>query len=317
MRQVGSRYVLEERIGSGGMGEVWRGRAVADNDVVAVKILHQNLTSDAENVERFLRERRVLMEVASPNVVKVHDLVVEGSTLAIVMEFVDGGDLRSFSTAAGGLGGEQALELVIGLAEGVRAIHLNGVIHRDIKPQNVLVDASGGRLVAKVGDFGIARVVADNHITQHGHLMGTPTYMAPETLQELPATTSTDLYAVGCVLYEVIAGRPPFVGTQASIMQQHINAQPPPLPGIVPALWALIARLLDKNPAVRPSASETVAVLRDLMVATPLVEAADDTTQRDHVPWWLPPFVARSNEVMARSTPVQPVAPSDCEWWKQ
>jgi serine/threonine protein kinase len=252
-RPLGSGYLLDIPIGRGSGGHVWAGRRRADARPVAVKVLHGDLVEDEQAVSRFVREFTVLVRLRHPHLVRVHDLVVEGGDLAIVMDLVDGEDLRRI-VRRGPLAPAAAASLLAQAADGLAAVHAAGVIHRDVKPQNVLVTERDGRTVALLSDFGIARPVEGAANTQ---LIGTPAYLAPEVIAGRPPSTASDVYALGVTAYELLAGHQPFRGDNAdAVMRAHLDQPPTRLDGLDPRAWDLVAACLDKAPERRPTAAE-------------------------------------------------------------
>jgi len=274
VRRLGSQYVLHERLGRGASGEVWRSTREADGAPVAVKLLHAELADDADVVDRFLRERRVLLGFDHPRLVRVRDLVAEGGTLAIVMDLIDGSDLRRYLRARGSLTAPDAVALSDQVLDALAVVHAQGVVHRDIKPENILVDTSGpGQPRALVTDFGIARLTDGPAMTRRSGLIGTPRYMAPELSTGARATPAADLYSVGIVLYELLRGRAPFDAPHPmALLRAHLEQPPAPLDGLPGTLWPTLARLLAKDPAQRPpTAGEARAELAEALAgaATP------------------------------------------------
>ncbi|NLT29407.1 MAG: serine/threonine protein kinase [Propionibacterium sp.] len=259
-RALGSKYRLESRIGRGGMGEVWRGRDNAGNPL-AFKLLLPQFAEDREVVSRFIAERHLLTSVRHPHVVEFHDLVIEGATLAIVMELVNGSDLRQYIRQQGTLAPAEACRLGAQLARGLEALHTARIMHRDVKPENTLLDLSGPQPRVKLTDFGVARLAEDGPGgTQHTALAGTPRYMAPELLHGQLPTPQTDLYSFGIVLYEMLGGVTPFAGmSTAAMVGAHLNFNPGYLPGLDDRLWQLILQLMEKDPAGRPADAGMVA----------------------------------------------------------
>jgi serine/threonine protein kinase len=247
------------------MGQVFRGSAGADGDPVAVKLLKPELMSDPEVIARFLQERSILTSVRHPHVVRVLDLVVEGETAGIVMELVPGQDLRHHLSGRRTLPPAQAASFARQLLEGAEAVHAVGIIHRDVKPENVLVDASGDGVILKLTDFGIARLSYGPTLTRQPSLLGTPEYMAPEVADSAQATPAADLYSIGIVLYEMLAGRTPFEGGHPmTVLYRQVEQLPVPVPGIRADLWSLVEWLLAKDPRSRPptAAAATAALGR-------------------------------------------------------
>jgi serine/threonine protein kinase len=260
---LGSKYLLHEALGRGAMGQVFAGTVRDSGDPVAVKVLKPELVSDPEAVARFMCERQILVSIRDPNVVQVIDLVAEGETLAIVMELIQGQDLRRYLRDQQTLAPAEAVRLMIQLLNGMAAVHAAGVIHRDIKPENLLLETSSDQPVLKLTDFGVARLSYGASLTKLSSLIGTPEYMAPELAENDSATHAADLYSAGVVLYEMIGGRTPFAGGHPlAILRRHVDQAPPPIPGIPAGLWDQIARLLAKDPAARPaSAADAIAGL--------------------------------------------------------
>ena len=263
---LGSRYVLQEALGRGAMGQVFAGSIRPSGERVAIKVLRPELVSDPEVVGRFVQERTILMSIADPNVVHVIDLVVEGDTLAIVMELVQGSDLRRQLRARGTVPPAEALHLTGQLLRGVAAVHAAGIVHRDIKPENVLVDTSSGPPRLKLTDFGVARLSYGASLTRLSGVIGTPEYMAPELAEQTRATPAADVYSAGIVLYEMLCGRTPFAGGHpVAVLRRQVDQAPPVIPGVPPELWDRIVWMLAKDPGSRPSsAAEAHAALAPL-----------------------------------------------------
>jgi serine/threonine protein kinase len=253
---LGSRYLLYDLLGRGAMGQVFRGTVRGSGAPVAVKVLKPELVSDTEVVARFFRERSILTSVDHPNVVKVLDLVVEGDTLGIVMELVEGQDLRRYLRARGTLPPSEAVRLGCQLLQGLAAVHAAGIVHRDVKPENVLISTTRGEADLKLTDFGVSRLSYGASLTKMTSLIGTPEYMAPELADHDSATPAADLYSAGIVLYEMLAGRTPFVGGHPlAVLRRQVEQPPPPIPGAPAELWAQIESLLAKDPLSRPGSA--------------------------------------------------------------
>jgi serine/threonine protein kinase len=253
---LGSRYVLHELLGRGAMGQVFRGTVRGSGAAVAVKVLKPELVSDSEVVARFFRERSILTSINDPHVAQVLDLVVEGDTLGIVMELVQGPDLRRYLRARGTLPSAEAVALTGQLLQGLTAVHAAGVVHRDVKPENVLVSTVRGGVVLKLTDFGVSRLSYGASLTKVTSLIGTPEYMAPELADHDTATPAADLYSAGIVLYEMLAGRTPFAGGHPlAVLRRQVDQAPPPVPGVPAELWAEIESLLAKDPRARPGSA--------------------------------------------------------------
>jgi serine/threonine-protein kinase len=263
-RAFGPEVLLGELIGRGGMSRVYRGWLRGNGIEVAVKILRDELASHPESVQRFVRERDLLAAVASPHVVRVHDLVIHGDELGIVMDLVPGGHLRkavSFPCAPA-----EAAELTIQIADGLAAVHAAGVVHRDLKPENVLVDADGrGGVLLRLTDFGISRLVDAGTLTQTS-VTGTPGYLPPEVAAGGRVTAAADMYALGVVLYELCTGRGPFIADNPILMILAHTRQEAPRPGGMPdGLWSVLSAMLAKDPAARPTADRVATILRAIL----------------------------------------------------
>lgn len=265
-RALGSRYELVARLGSGAMGEVWQARDRVAGVDVAAKLLRSELTRDPEIVTRFVRERSILLGLSHPGIVRVRDLVVEGDDLAIVMDLVQGGDLRQRLREAGTLPPRLAVGIACAILDGLAVAHASGCLHRDVKPDNVLIAGSGefGPRDVRLSDFSIARLAQESTVMATG-LLGTPAYMPPELFVRGSFSAASDVYAAGILLYELLAGRTPFAGpgTAHTVGNRHASAEPPRLP-VPDALWEPIATMLAKDPATRLTAAGTAELLRGL-----------------------------------------------------
>src|SRR5438067_6648457 len=239
---IAGRYELEELVGSGGMSSVYRARDRLLERAVALKILHEQFTRDDDYVERFRREARAVAQLAHPNIVTVIDRGEQEGRQFIVFEYVDGMNLKELMTQEGPLSPREAIELALQVARGLSFAHDQGLVHRDVKPQNVLLDGDGR---AKVTDFGIAHAVDVDGMTITGTIMGTSNYIAPEQARGQPVDEQTDVYSLGCVLYELLAGEVPFDGDNfVAVAMRHVNDPVPSVrevrPGVPPHLdWAI------------------------------------------------------------------------------
>jgi serine/threonine-protein kinase len=260
-RPLGSNYVLFEPVGSGTTGQVWRAERRFDHKPVAVKLLRPELTSSPEAIARFLRERTTLVGLTHPNLVTVLDMVAEGTSLGIVMEFVDGPDLRAMLSDRGQLGVAEACRLVSQVGAGVAAMHQVGVVHRDLKPENVLVAGS----IAKVTDFGISRALSGPSVTRTEQLVGTAEYLAPELVAGRPLTPAVDVYSLGVVFYETLAGRRPFEAEHpAAVLRSHLDSDPERPASLPDPVWDLVVRMMAKDPSGRPLAADVATYTADL-----------------------------------------------------
>ena len=211
MERLGSSYILEERIGAGAQGEVWKGHKEGSEEPLAFKKLRPDLARERKVVNTFLKERDTLERVDSPYVVRVRDMVTEGETLGLVMDYVGGGDLADVIREQGALAPGLVASYGAAIAAGLSAIHAAGLVHRDIKPANILMDDASAPPVPRVADFGVARICDSAASTRStGGSAGTPLYMAPEVADGLPAAPSMDIYSLGVVLYEMLSGHRPF-----------------------------------------------------------------------------------------------------------
>lgn len=272
-RPLGSGYLLDEVIGAGATGRVWRGRRRADGAPVAVKVLREEFSLEPDAVVRFLRERTTLREIAHPHVVRVHDLVAEGDTMAVVMDLVDGEDLRKLVRRRG-LTEQQALAVLSQASAALAAVHAAGVVHRDIKPENVLVTWVDGEPNARLTDFGLAWVSSGPQLTRSSQLVGTPAYVAPELVAGRRAGTPSDVYALGVTAYELLTGDRPFAApSTAALLQAHLDAEPARPPGMPDQTWQLLGRCLAKDPADRPTAAELATSFDALWRGQPLPAA--------------------------------------------
>ena len=266
-RKIGSRYTAHQVIGRGSAGTVWLGEG--PEGPVAIKLLREDLASDQVLVGRFVQERTALTSLDHPRVVGVHDLVVDGDDLALVMELVHGADLRSLLDREGPLAPQAAVSIAADVAEGLAVAHAAGIVHRDVKPENILLDQAsspgpGGAPRAKLSDFGIARLVDAPRRTRATRIIGTPDYLAPEVIEGLEPRAAVDIYALATVLYELLAGFTPFGGGHTgAVLRRHVTEAVTPLPGLPDELWKVIAQCLAKAPASRLRAAELAARLRE------------------------------------------------------
>ena len=264
-RALGSKYELISPLGSGAMGEVWRARDRVTSEPVAAKVLRSELSHNQEIISRFVRERTILTGLAHPGIVRVRDLVVEGDELAIVMDLVEGSDLRQVLRESGTLPPSLAAGLVARVLDALAEAHAQGALHRDVKPDNVLLTQQWRTLEegeVRLSDFSIARLAQESTVQATG-LLGTPEYMPPELFAHGTTSAASDVYAAGVLLYELLAGRTPYAGpgTAFTIGNRAVTVQPPELP-VAPELWALVSALLAKDPRQRPRAVDAAEELR-------------------------------------------------------
>ncbi|MGE3314108.1 MAG: protein kinase [Planctomycetaceae bacterium] len=281
-------FELEEKIGEGGMGVVYRARYVVDDRRLAVKLLPPDV-ANTTILSRFEREMEILKTLRHPHIVRAFGGVCEGDQRFYAMELVEGGTLDRVIEEKGRLPWELVIEYGVQMASALSYAHERGVVHRDVKPGNFLLTTAGK---LKLSDFGLATVVAASKITAAGRTMGTFPYMAPEQIRgRPPISAQSDLYALGCVLFEMLAGRPPFIGeTPAEVMHKHLQDVPPRVvefePGCPAMLDQLINDLLAKEPEQRPESAYVVArrlneVTPELHVTFPPPPAERTMTERE------------------------------------
>jgi len=251
---IAERYELEEVVGQGGMSTVYKAHDSLLERNVALKVLHQQYNEDEDFVERFKREARSVAQLQHPNIVTVIDRGEEAGRQYIVFEFIDGENLKELVVRKGRLDLRDALEIALEVARGLAFAHDHGLVHRDVKPQNVLLNGDGR---AKVTDFGIARSLdVDHGMTQTGAILGTSNYIAPEQASGQPVDAHTDVYSLGIVLYEMLTGELPFPGESfVAVAMKHIQEPAPnvlDVRGDVPLRVAeMIDRALEKDPEHR------------------------------------------------------------------
>jgi len=263
---IADRYELEEPVGTGGMSSVFRAHDRQLERDVALKVLHAHYADDPEYLERFRREARAVARLSHPNIVTVIDRGDDNGRQYIVFEHVEGENLKELVLRSGRLSVRRALELALSIADGLAFAHDHGLVHRDVKPQNILLSREGE---VKVTDFGIARSLHMEHgVTQTGTVLGTGEYLAPEQASGKPVSPATDVYSLGVVLWELVAGDVPFVGDNfVAVALRHVNEPAPHLrerrPDVTPRLDAAVQRALAKDPARRfPSMTAFAKELR-------------------------------------------------------
>jgi eukaryotic-like serine/threonine-protein kinase len=250
---IAGRYEVEELVGHGGMSSVYKARDALLERHVALKILHAQYSADDDFVERFKREARSVAQLQHPNIVTVIDRGEEDGRQYIVFEYIEGENLKERVVRKGRLEVEEALEIALEVARGLAFAHQNGLVHRDVKPQNVLLNGDGR---AKVTDFGIARTVDVDGMTQTGTILGTSNYIAPEQASGQRVDAHSDVYALGVVLYELLAGDVPFPGENfVAVAMKHMHDVPPNLlevrRNVPPRVAAAVDRALEKDPEQR------------------------------------------------------------------
>ncbi len=258
-RTYGERYEIQRRIARGGMADVYLAQDKLLARPVALKVLFAELSVDPSFVERFRREAQNAAKLSHPNIVSVYDWGEDDSTYYIVMEYVDGTSLAALLREGGPLKADRAATIGAEVASALSFAHKNGVVHRDVKPGNVLIDERG---VVKVTDFGIARARnTTENLTQTGAVMGTATYFSPEQAQGMPVDQRSDVYSLGIVMYEMITGKAPFTGDNpVTIALQHVRETPPPVrtvaPQTPPAYVAITEQAMAKTPSARYATAE-------------------------------------------------------------
>ena len=291
-----------ELLGQGGMGVVYKARHTALNRMVALKILSPQYAASEEFIRRFEREAKILASLNHPNIVQIYDFGQEAGICFLAMEFVDGANLEALFEKKPSLNLRGFLNLLKGVTRGLQKVHSSGLVHRDIKPSNILIARDG---TPKIGDFGLAFDTEDTRkVTETGVFLGTPDYVSPEHVQGKKVDGRSDLYALGVILYQGVAGRTPFSGSSAtSILMKHVNEPPPPLykfaPNAPPLIGEITRKLLAKNPASRYASARDLErdldrVLEGLSAKGPSREAAGATGNRER-----PPLVS------AKTTPLK------------
>ncbi len=274
-RVIGGRFRVVQLIGKGGMGSVYEARHLSLPRTYAIKILLADLATDEGFIERFRREAIAMSKIDHPNVIRITDYGETGDgSVYLVMEFLEGDGLDDVLNRRGKLPVERALTILAQISDALEVAHQEGVIHRDLKPENILLTSRHGRKdFVKLLDFGIAKVRTPEFdgtpLTIQGEVFGTAEYMSPEQATGKPQDGRSDIYALGCLLYELISGEPPFLGSAVEVLRSHVFTEPPPpssrMQGgrIMPELDTLVMRCLAKEPADR---YQTCAELRQDLV---------------------------------------------------
>ena len=264
---LGNRYEIIEKIGSGGMSDVYRAKDHSLGRDVAIKVLKSDFAQDSSFVTKFRAEAQSAAALEHPNIVNIYDVGSEDGLYYIVMEYVEGITLKKYIATKGRLGYNEALSIAIQMARGIEAAHNKGIVHQDIKPQNIIISKEGK---VKVTDFGIARAANSNTI--HAGSMGSVHYVSPEQARNGFVSYASDIYSLGIVMYEMVTGRVPFDGdTPVAIAIQHIQSQITPPEEIVPGLPVAVSRIIEKCTMKSPerryaSASELLVDLKRAMV---------------------------------------------------
>ena len=241
---LSGRYKLEAKLGSGGMSTVYLARDTTLDRAVAVKVMHREMSEQADQLERFRQEARAVAKLSHPNVVAVIDAGEDGGHPYIVFEYVEGETLKQRIARVGALDAQEALAYAIEIARGLTVAHARNMVHRDIKPQNVLIDAEGR---AKLTDFGISRQLEQDGMTATGRVLGTTDYVAPEQAMGHAVDQRSDIYSLGVVLYEMLAGQVPFsADSQVGVAMKHVNEELPDVQQRRPELSAASALVVER-----------------------------------------------------------------------
>jgi serine/threonine protein kinase len=339
---LAGKYLVEKLIKRGGMGAVYQGKHVLMDKTVAIKVLRPALAVDDDVVARFSREAKAASRISHPHAVSVTDFgESENGIVFLVMEYLDGRTLKEIIRSEGAMPLTRAVEIMRQVTGALDAAHGQGVVHRDLKSDNIMLSQTDGGDWAKVLDFGIAKIqqpegVRDNDITAANLVIGTPQYMSPEQCsQTQPLDARSDIYSLGVIIYEMLAGRVPFTGESATmIMMQHVQDPPPSVlaarPDLPPAVDGVIARALAKVPADRfqtagelfaalstAAGEDVVAAPRSIETVTtvPVGPAADDLDEETMVrpretPPYAPPLPAAATDAMASFSPWRIIIPS-------
>jgi serine/threonine protein kinase len=301
---VAERYQLLDRIGSGGAAVVYRARDTRLDRTVAVKLLRDDHAADRDFLTRFEREARIAAGLNHSNIVPVYDYGPHGATAFIAMQHIEGGNLKDALRARGPFEPRAAIEIAEQVLSALAAAHARGLVHRDVKPQNVLLTGEGRAMLT---DFGIAQASTAGELTQVGTTIGSAAYMAPEQALGRPVGPATDIYGVGLLLYELLTGQPPFgTGTPVEVAFRQVNEVPRPpgelRSGIPQALESIVMKALEKDPAAR---FESAPAMLAALESVPLVAAGDETARMQTVRM---PRVEAAYNATARAPPTAPVS---------
>ena len=265
------------QIAAGGMGDVWRATDEVLGREIAVKVLKRELSGERGFLERFRREARQTAALSHPGIAAVFDYGEEDGNAYLVMELVPGEPLSDLLARDGALPAPVAISLIVQTADALAVAHRAGLVHRDVKPANLLITPDG---TVKVTDFGIARALESSQLTATGTVMGTAQYASPEQISGAATTAASDVYSLGIVAYEMVAGRSPYqADSNIGLAMAHLQTEPAPLPDAVPdALAAVILRALAKDPAARPA--DGAAFATELRALPPAGRSTVDTRTR-------------------------------------
>jgi beta-lactam-binding protein with PASTA domain/tRNA A-37 threonylcarbamoyl transferase component Bud32 len=268
-RKVLNRYKIEERLGGGGMSVVWKAYDLVLDRSVALKVLRPEMSDDDEFIARFRREAQSVASLSHPNIVNIYDVGEDGGLYFIIMELVDGRTLRDKLRAEGRLSVQEALRVAQQICQGLSHAHARRIIHRDIKPQNILFTKQGD---VKVADFGIARALGGVSTTSRDVVVGSAPYISPEQAKNGTVSDRSDLYSLGIVLYEMLAGKPPFIGdSPVAVALSHVQNEVPSLretsPEVPQAVDNLVRKALAKNPSDRFASADEMLIAINALIA--------------------------------------------------
>jgi serine/threonine-protein kinase len=284
-RVLDGRYEIRAPLGKGGMGTVYRGWQLSVDREVAIKVIHPKLSNDRSAVKRFLREARLASRLSQPNIVNVYDFGQSDQVLYLVMELLRGHTLASELGQGRRINPKRTIGIAAQLCDALEAAHAQGIVHRDLKPSNIVIlDDPPGRDLIKVLDFGLAKSLIQDSgsvVTNTDALLGTPLYMAPEQIEGKVSDQRADLYSLGCILYEMLSGKPPFVDSAVSVvLARHMHDFHEELSSHIPSrLRSLIDKLLAKAPDQRlQSAGEVHKILEEVRESAPSIGAGPTPT---------------------------------------
>lgn len=306
---LGSKYKIVRKIGFGGFANVYLGKHVQLGRKVAIKILRQSLGDDESIVERFRREAASVASLSHPNIIEIFDVGESEDCYYFVMKYIEGLTLSRKMQLEGRFKRAEAVQITRQIADALAYAHDNNVIHRDIKPGNVMLDQFGKPVLM---DFGIARLQFERNLTKTGAMMGTPTYLPPEQPMGKPVDGRSDIYSLGIMFFEMLAGRPPFLNENpVSLIFQHIHEPPPPLkdlvPGLDPAVCAVVEKMMAKLPEDRyQSGEEVVHALEGLEGTTPVQGSYVKQVEMEQFPQTMQLPVPRPAQI----PPPRPPAPA-------
>src|SRR5919201_4870724 len=270
-RLLGERYRLLEKIGEGGAAEVFRALDERLDRVVAVKLLRPQFTSDQQSRQRFSVEARAAAGLSHPNIVDVYDFgeAPDGS-MFIVMQYVKGENLKDILQHRGRLSASEVVSIARQVCLALSVAHAKGLIHRDVKPQNIMIDTAGN---ARLTDFGVVKALSGPSLTQSGMTFGTAAYLSPEQATGAPISPASDIYALGCVMYETLSGTPPFAGDNPAVVAykqvwEHPRALHDLVPEVPPSLEGVVMRCLNKDPNRRYTTTDELLAELDRLDAS-------------------------------------------------